>query len=122
MDIIGSAILGVIAVLCFYIAYRQYKQKGFIFTNKWLYASKKEREEIDERIKKSEYRVGRNVFLGIGFLFIAIAVYSLSSISWLMFIIIALIVILCVYAIVQYVQNSRLYNSMEERNISNHRN
>ena len=111
--IIISTIVGVIAIPLLIIAYRQHKEKGLIFTNKWLYASQKERENMDLRIKKAEYRVGRNVFLGLGILVLFLAFYFLLDISWLFYTGIAIMIILVIYAIYQWMTNERLEKLIE---------
>ena len=112
--IIISAVFGIMAVFCFRIAYCQHKEKGFIFTNKWLYASKKEREEMDYRIKKAEYRVGRNVFFILGVLLSVYAVYFQLWLPWLSYIAYALTSLGIIYALYQWIVNERLYKSIED--------
>ena len=108
--IIVSALLGIFSLFLFFIAYLQHRQKGFIFTNAWLYASKKERENMDERIKKREYRVARNIFFVLGVLFSLLAVIIHLETLWLQnfgYILMGLLaVLLCTYAIVQYVMGA----------------
>jgi Ca2+/Na+ antiporter len=111
--IIISSIVGVIAIPLFIIAYRQHKEKRFIFTNKWLYASQKERENMDIRIKKAEYRVGSNVFGGLGILVLFLAFYFLLDISWLFYTGIVIMIILVIYAIYQWMTNERLEKLIE---------
>ncbi|MBF4691515.1 DUF3784 domain-containing protein [Fusibacter sp. Q10-2] len=41
------------SITAFIISYMQYKEKGFLFNNAYLYASKKERNEMN---KKPHYR------------------------------------------------------------------
>jgi len=118
--IVASVLLGVLAVFLFFIAYRQHKEKGFIFTNAWLYASKKEREDMDERIKKAEYRVGRNVFFVLGTLFSLLIVNIHLGASWLYTLMGFLAGFLVIYAIVQYVIGERLRTSIEAERKSKH--
>ena len=85
---------------------------------------------MDERIKKYEYRVARNVFFMIGILFSLFAVNihlvnsRLSYLGWTLMGIIAAALI--IYAIVQYVMGERLRVSieaekgMEKENGDNH--
>ena len=112
--IIVSVIFGLLAVLMFLVSYRQHNAKGFIFTNTWLFASKKEREDMDERIKKYEYKVARNVFFILGVLFSLIVVSFYISTPWLWTLIGILVGVLCVYAIIQYIIGERLRKSIEE--------
>jgi len=113
-SIVVSILFGVPVVLLFFIAYRQHKEKGFIFTNAWLYASSKERENMDERIKKREYRVGRNVFFMLGVLLSLLAVSLSFEISWLYFPMGFLAGSLIYYAIIQHITGERLRKSIEE--------
>ncbi|MDR0325215.1 MAG: DUF3784 domain-containing protein [Oscillospiraceae bacterium] len=110
-----SAFLGATALLLFIISHRQHREKGFIFTNTWLMASQKEREEMDDRIKKAEYRVGRNVFFLLGLIFFVLAVFCLSLLSWLLYVLYALTAVTCIYAIVQWITNERLYKTFKDK-------
>ena len=53
-NIIVTIVLGVIAVVCFAISFLQFIEKGFLFNNAYLYASKKEKETMDKK-KGSKY-------------------------------------------------------------------
>jgi Ca2+/Na+ antiporter len=112
--IVISAILGVTAVFLFFISYRQHKERGVIFTNTWITASKAEREKMDERFKKAEYRVGRNVFFMLGFLCSLYAVNFQLWISWLFYIGYAVMALIVVYAIAQSISNERLRKTIED--------
>jgi uncharacterized membrane protein len=68
---------------------------------------------MDIRIKKAEYRVGRNVFLLLGFLFSLYAVNFQLGISWLFYIGHAIMAFVVFYAIVQSVTNERFRKSIE---------
>ena len=102
--IIVSAILGMIAVFCFLTAYRHHKEKGFIFTNRWLFASPKEREQMGDKVKKAEYRVGRNVFILVGFMFIGIAAYTIIHLSWILIVVYVIVAIAVFYGLVYLVR------------------
>lgn len=41
-DTIGAVISGIIAVVCFVISYLQFREKGFLFNNAYIYATKQE--------------------------------------------------------------------------------
>jgi glucan phosphoethanolaminetransferase (alkaline phosphatase superfamily) len=109
--IITSAVCGLIALLCFFISYRQYKEKGIIFNNVWLYASQKEKDNMDVRFKKHLYLVSRNVFLGIAVLFIVIPITIHVETSWMRhfgYALISLIMtFLCIYAIAQHIAGEK---------------
>jgi len=119
--IIVSALLGVFAIVLFLIAYRHHKEKGVILTNAWLLASEKERESMDERIKKYEYQVARNCYLMLGALFSLIAVTTQLEISPLFYFVwaikVLLLVIICIYAIAQYKIGEKLRESIKSEHI-----
>jgi hypothetical protein len=114
---VTSIILGLSGFFSFLLAYRQHKEKGFIFTNTWLFASENERKNMDVRIKKYEYRVARNIFFMIGVLFSLIAIDMQlidSRLSYLIWAITGIIVIVLIaYAIVQFIMGERLRVSIE---------
>jgi len=107
-----SALMGVIAFFMFLITYRQHKERGFIFTNTWIWASKKERYEMDIRKKKVEYRFARNVFFMLGIIFLVFAVNAILLFMWLFYVIYALFAILVIYALIQWVVNERYYKTL----------
>lgn len=49
--IIGAIILGIMAIACFVISYLQFNERGFLFNNAYIFASKQERETIEKRKK-----------------------------------------------------------------------
>lgn len=58
-NIIVAIVLSVIAVASFSINFLQFNEKGFLFNNAYLYASKKEKETMD---KKPQYKQSGIVF------------------------------------------------------------
>ena len=107
-----SVILGILAFICLCIAYSQKKETGAIFTNAWIWASAEKRAEMDDRIKKAEYRIGKNVFFLIAVMLILLLTWILFSVPWFIYIVNAFIVFIIVYAIVSYVQTTRLERSI----------
>lgn len=79
------------------IAYRQSKEKGFLFNNAYIYASPDERRRMN---KTPYYKQSAIVFLGIGIIFFLSALNIIISLNWLLFIIISLAVLLVIYAII----------------------
>lgn len=57
--IIGAIILGIMAIACFVISYLQFNERGFLFNNAYIFASKQERETIE----KSKFQFGELIFL-----------------------------------------------------------
>ena len=99
-NIIGAVILGIIAISCFVISYLQFREKGFLFNNAYIYASKKEREQMN---KKPHYRQSAIVFSLIGFTFLLNALAVLLDANWIFYVVIVVVVIATVYAIVSSV-------------------
>ena len=96
-NIIGAIILGVIAIACFIFSYLQFQEKGFLFNNAYIYASKQERENMD---KKPHYKQSGIVFVFIGIIFLINAIDTILQTGWLNFFVIGIAVIAIVYAIV----------------------
>ena len=96
-NIIGAIILGVIAIACFVFSYLQFQEKGFLFNNAYIYASKQERETMD---KKPHYKQSGIVFVFIGIIFLINAIDTILQTGWLNFFVIGIAVIAIVYAIV----------------------
>ena len=94
--VIIAGILGVIAVICFIISYRQFHEKGFLFNNAYIYASKKERETMD---KSPHYRQSGIVFALIGLVFLINTLVLIYPVRWLFRLVIGIIVITLVYAV-----------------------
>ena len=98
--VIGIIILSIIAIACFVFAYFQFNEKGFLFNNAYIYASKKERETMD---KKPHYRQSGSVFTMIGIVFLINAVEMFIKTGWLFYLVIVVAIIAVVYAIVSSV-------------------
>ena len=65
-NIIGAIVLGIVAIVCYVFSYLQFNEKGFLFNNAYIYASKQERKVMD---KKPHYKQSGIVFLMIGIAF-----------------------------------------------------
>ena len=102
--IIAGGLCDVLAIGAFIISYFSFREKGFLFNNAYLYASKEERATMD---KKPHYRQSAIVFLMIGsvFLLIAISVFCINR--WIRYIAIAVAIIAIIYAIVSSVMIER---------------
>ena len=94
--IVVAVILGAIAVTCFIISYLQFHEKGFLFNNAYIYASKKERETMD---KAPYYRQSGIVFALIGLVFLVNTLVLIFHIRWLFWLEIGIIAITLVYAV-----------------------
>lgn len=75
-------------------------EKGFLFNNAYIYASKQEREAMN---KKHHYRQSAIVFLLIGILFGLIGLAVLFNANWIFYIGVVIMIITLIYAIVSSV-------------------
>ena len=100
-ETIGAVVCGLISVVAFFISIRSFQEKGFLFNNAYIWASKQEREKMD---KKLHYRQSAIVFLIIALIFLCIAVEFILKANWMYLITIALSVVAIVYAIVSSIR------------------
>ncbi len=103
-EIIISGVLFLIAIGAFFKSYRSFKERGFLFNNAYIYASKQERETMD---KKPHYRQSAVVFLMIGIIFLLNGVSVLLSANWIFILVIVIAVIAIVYAITSSISIER---------------
>ena len=102
--IIAGGLCVVLAIGAFIISYFSFREKGFLFNNAYLYASKEERATMD---KKPHYRQSAIVFLMIGIVFLLIAISVFCINRWIRYIAIAVAIIAIIYAIVSSVMIER---------------
>ena len=95
-EIILSCILFLIAIGAFVMSYRSFREKGFLFNNAYIYASKQERETMN---KKPHYRQSAIVFLLIGIIFLLNGLSVLLAANWIFFFVIAIAIAAIIYAI-----------------------
>ena len=95
-DIIVAVVLIAVSLLVFVLSIRSFLEKGFLLNNAYLYASKKQREEMD---KKPYYRQSAVIFFMIGIVFLLIAPAILLDNFRVTYIADAVIVLLLIYAI-----------------------
>lgn len=91
------------------ISYLQFKEKGYLFNNAYIWASKQERKQMDENkeSKTPYYRQSGFAFIFIGFIFLAYAVYIATDWMW-MYVAFGMLVLITVsYAVVSSIQNER---------------
>ena len=102
--IIAGGLCLVLAIVAFIISFFSFREKGFLFNNAYLYASKEERATMD---KKPHYRQSAIVFLMIGIIFLLNAMSSLWTNSWFSYMAIVFALIAIIYAIVSSVMIER---------------
>ena len=103
-EIVLSCILFLISIGAFVMSYRSFREKGFLFHNAYIYASKQERETMD---KKPHYRQSAIVFLMIGVIFLLNGVSVLLAANWIFFLIIAIAIVAIIYAIISSIAIER---------------
>ncbi len=102
--IIAGGLCIVLAIGAFVISYFSFREKGFLFNNAYLYASKEERATMD---KKPHYRQSAIVFLMIGIMFSLTAISVFFINRWIRYIAISVAIVAIVYAIVSSVTIER---------------
>ena len=95
-EIIVSAVLMVISLFLFIVSIRSFLEKGFLFNNAYLYASKKERENMN---KKPYYRQTAILFFLMGLTFLLIGFAILFDAGWITHIAQAVILMILIYAV-----------------------
>lgn len=103
-NFILTFIVFTISVVMFIISFRSFKEKGFLFNNAYIYASKEERKTMD---KKPQYRQSAVAFLGLGILLFLVAIDMLFKTGWLFYVEILCIAIVLIYAVASSVMLSR---------------
>ena len=96
-EIIIASILFAVSVFLFFMSVRSFMEKGVLFNNAYIYASKQEREKMN---KKPYYRQSAIVFLLLGIVFLLIALAVLLEAYWISFVGVAVVIITLIYAIV----------------------
>ena len=96
-NIIGMIILGLLAILSFVFSYLQFHEKGVLFNNAYIYASKKEPEIMD---KRPHYKQSGVIFLLLGIIWLINAVDMVLKTEWLFYLFIVVAVITVIYAII----------------------
>ena len=96
-EIIIASILFAVSVFLFLMSVRSFMEKGFLFNNAYIYASKQEREKMN---KKPHYRQSAIVFFLLGIVFLLLALAVLLEAYWISFVGVAVVIITLIYAIV----------------------
>lgn len=97
LEKILAAVMFLIAAGVFIMGVRSLKEKGFLFNNRYIYASKQERQNMD---KKPYYRQTAVVFFLISLIFLLKGIEILLDAGWLFAVGIVIAVIAATYAIV----------------------
>ena len=98
--VIGAIIFGIVATACFVIAYLQFREKGILLNNTYIYSSNNEN-------KTPYYRQSGIVFTMIGSVFLINMLEIILKTGWLFYLVILVAVIVSVYAIASTVAISK---------------
>lgn len=96
-ELIGAIICVIIAIITLTISIRSFKEKGFLFNNAYIWASEKEREQMD---KKPHYRQTAVVFALLTAIFMCIAIEFMVKTGWLWIVNVGFAIIAIVYAVI----------------------
>ena len=96
-EIIGGILCAGIAVITLVISIRSFKEKGFLFNNAYIWASEKEREQMD---KKPHYRQTAVVFAILTLIFLCMAIEMMVQTGWLWIVNVGFTVVAIVYAVI----------------------
>lgn len=100
-ELVSAIICVFLAAVCCVISILQFREKGFLFNNAWLYASKQERENMD---KKPHYRQSGIVCALVSFLFLCLAVEIITEIGWLNILQWIIVAVIILYAIISSIR------------------
>lgn len=101
MNIAVGIVVLLLSMACAVISVFQFRRKGFLFNNAYLYAGKREKEKMN---KAPHYRQSGVVFAFLSALFLCIAAECILKTSWLGWISSALTVGVLIYAIVSSIR------------------
>lgn len=101
-ELIGAIICVIIAIITLTISIRSFKEKGFLVNNAYIWASEKEREQMD---KKPHYRQTAVVFALLTAMFMCIAIEFMVKTGWLWIVDVGFAIIAIVYAVVSSAKN-----------------
>ena len=97
LEMILAAVMFLVAAAALILGIRSLREKGFLFNNGYIYASKQERQNMD---KKPYYRQTAVIFFLISLIFLLNGVEMLLDAGWIFFVVIAVAVLAVIYAIV----------------------
>jgi len=100
-EVITASILFLISAGLFVMSVFSFREKGFLFNNAYIYASKQERETMH---KAAHYRQSAIVFLLLGILFMLSGIGLLLRMNWIFGIAGVVLVSTLIYAVVSSIR------------------
>lgn len=107
-EIILAVVSFLLSITAFVISVRSFQEKGFLFNNAYLYASKQERERMD---KKPYYRQSAVVFLLVGIIFLLLGLAELFHSAWMSFGAMGIAIAVGIYAIISSIAIERQHRN-----------
>ena len=106
VKIVCTLIVFALAIGAFVISYLQFKGKGYLFNNAYIWASEEERRRMDENkeSKNPHYRQSGFAFLLIGIIFLVLAAHFATGWKWMYAVFALAVIIAVVYAVVSSVK------------------
>lgn len=102
IEIVCAVICGIFALIALVISIRSFKNKGFLFNNAYIWATKQEREQMD---KKPHYRQSAIAFALIAVIFICLGAEIVLNTGWLWIGVGASCIAVLVYAIASSIKS-----------------
>ena len=93
--------LFLVSIGTFVMSVRSFMERGFLFNNAYIFASKEEREKMD---KKPHYRQSAIVFLLLGVSFLLLGIMTLTDALWLLYVVLGIAALTIIYAFVSGVR------------------
>ena len=95
-EIILAGVSFLLSIVAFVISIRSFSEKGFLFNNAYIYASKQERERMD---KKPHYRQSAIAFLLVAIILLLLGLAVLFNSAWISFVAMGIAIVTGIYAI-----------------------
>lgn len=105
-EMIATVTLSLISIGSLIISYCQFHERGFLFNNSYLYASKKNRSEMD---KKPYYRQSGVIFALISVLFFINAIEINLKTGWLIYVVFFIVFVMILYAAVSTIRINKMH-------------
>ena len=100
-DIIIACILFLAGLGLLVVSILSFLEKGFLFNNAYIYASKEERVKMD---KKPHYRQTAVVFLMMAITFLLLGIMTLTDVFWLRYVVFGMGILAVIYAIISSIR------------------
>lgn len=106
MDMAAGIFSLIMSIVLLIIGVLQFREKGFLLNNAYLWKSKKEREKMDanKEMKRPHYRQSGYVFWLLGISFLIMALYCFLNLHWLLYLFWILVAVTLIYAVVSSIK------------------